>query len=313
MAENAKSIYLGDVIHPTWITYILGTTVFFLYLLMIMGTFVTSTGSGLACPDWPLCYGTVRPPLKLHIWFEWGHRLLGGLTGLLIGTSTLLVWSRFKGVTRFLTGVVTGLLLFGVLIGGMTVLIEAPYLDNFFRIATVSSHLIIATLVLISLVFVLRRVIGGRKVLDRGYYFFLFCMVYLQVILGILVRYSKASLACPDFPLCQGRLFPPLSSYTVMLHYSHRVVALSVVGLAVGLLYRAIRRGLQIRTPLITLSIVLLQASFGAMVVLTGMFLPVIILHGATGFLLLGWLAYQSAPFLFQYVRGIALEPRGGR
>ncbi len=57
--------------------FILGGSIVSAYILMVMGTFVTSTGSGLACPDWPLCYGTVSPPLELSIWFEWGHRLLG--------------------------------------------------------------------------------------------------------------------------------------------------------------------------------------------------------------------------------------------
>lgn len=311
MHKDIESLNLGSVLDTTRISYVLGATVFFLYLLMVMGTFVTSTGSGLACPDWPLCYGTVRPPLQLKIWFEWGHRLLGGLTGLLIAASTFLVWRKFRGFPRLLTGMVLGLLLLGVLIGGMTVLIEAPYLDSLFRIATVSSHLLIATLVLISLVFILRRIATGKQVDERGHYFLLFCAVYLQVILGILVRYSKASLACPDFPLCQGKIIPSLSNYTVILHFSHRAVAMIVILLTATLLYRAIRRKNGINTSLITFALILLQAAFGAMVVLTGMFLPVIVLHGATGFLLLGWLAYQSAPFLFKHARGRVMELRG--
>lgn len=311
MRKEIESLNMGGVLNTTKISYVLGTTVFFLYLLMVMGTFVTSTGSGLACPDWPLCYGTVRPPLQLNIWFEWGHRLLGGLTGLLIVTSTFLVWRKYRGIPRLLTGIVMGLLLLGVLIGGITVMIEAPYLDSLVRIATVSSHLLIATLVLISLVFILRRIAARKQVDERGRYFLLFCAVYLQVILGILVRYSKASLACPDFPLCQGKIIPSLSNYAVMLHFSHRAVAMIVMTLTAVLLYRAIRRKNGINTSLITFALILLQAAFGALVVLTGMFLPVIILHGATGFLLLGWLAYQSAPFLFEHTRGRVIELRG--
>src|SRR3990172_9405807 len=141
--DNARSLSLNTTIDTMKINTILGVTILFLYFLMIMGTFVTSTGSGLACPDWPLCYGSVPPPLKLSIWFEWGHRLLGGITGLLIMTSTLLVWRHYRGVPRLLTGIVVGLLLLAVLIGGITVLIEAPFLDTLIRIALVSSHLII--------------------------------------------------------------------------------------------------------------------------------------------------------------------------
>ena len=285
-----------DAINPT---YPIGLTILFLYLLMIMGAFVTSTGSGLACPDWPLCYGTVRPPFRIHVWFEWGHRLLGAVTASLLILSTVYVWMRYKGVARILTAVILGLLFLGVLIGGITVLTEAPYLDNFFRIAIVSSHLIIATMVLTSLIFTLRKISGNNNVAEKGYAFFLFCIVYLQVILGILVRYSKASLACPDFPLCQGQIIPNLGNSAVALHFTHRITAGAVLLFTVFMLYRAIKRNRGIRVAAITLSLVLLQAVIGISAVLTGMFLPVIIMHGATGFILLGWLAYQSAPFLF--------------
>ena len=316
--DNARSLSLSTMIDTTKVNTILGVTILFLYFLMVMGTFVTSTGSGLACPDWPLCYGSVTPPLKLSIWFEWGHRLLGGITGLLIITSTLLVWRRYRGVPRLLTGIVVGLLLTAVFIGGLTVLIEAPYLDSLIRIAIVSSHLIIATLVLISLLFILRRLHGRnlkvaatpetealpeeRHAGEKGYHFLLFCAVYFQVILGILVRYSKASLACPDFPLCQGKLIPSFSNYAVALHFSHRILALTVVLLTTILLVRAIQKRSGVETSFITFTLVLLQALFGILIVLTGMFLPLIIMHGATGFLLLGWLAYQAAPFLLRNI-----------
>src|SRR3990170_4736817 len=247
--NNTRSLSLSTTIDTTKLNTILGVTILFLYFLMVMGTFVTSTGSGLACPDWPLCYGSVTPPLKLSIWFEWGHRLLGGITGLLIITSTLLVWRHYRGVPRLL-----------------------------------------------------RRIAEERHVGESGYHFFLFCAVYFQVILGILVRYSKASLVCPDFPLCQGKVIPALSNYAVALHFSHRALALTVVLLTAILLVRAIRKRSGVETSFITLTLVLLQAVFGILIVLTGMFLPLIIMHGATGVLLLGWLAYQAAPFLFRNI-----------
>lgn len=304
-------INLKESIASTKTSYVLGITIFFMYLLMVMGTFVTSTGSGLACPDWPLCYGTVRPPFKMHIWFEWGHRLLGAITGTLIFTSAIIVWRRYKGAARFLVFTLASLLSIAVILGGITVLIEAPYLDNILRIATVSSHLIIATLVLISLVFLLRRVAKKQWSDMSGYYFMLFGAVYSQVILGILVRYSKASLACPDFPLCQGNIIPYFSDYAVVLHFSHRVMAMIVVLLTILLIRVSIKNGTGIEKSLLTLTIVLTQAVFGASIVLTGMFLPFIILHGATGFILLGWLAYQSAPYIFKNIRISNMEVRG--
>ncbi len=288
---------------------VLGATVLFTYLLMVMGTFVTSTGSGLACPDWPLCYGTVVPPLELAIWFEWSHRLLGGITSSLILVSTFVVWRYYKGLPRVFTSLMLSLLVVGVLLGGITVLIEAPLLSTFAHVAIISSHLIIATLVLICLLFTLRYVllskgkakgtVTGAKG-TRGYFRLLFGAVYLQVVLGIVVRYSGATLACPDVPLCGGKIIPDFSSYMVALHFTHRVSAVLILILAAALLYRAVKEGSGARSFAIALTLILFQATFGILIVVTQMFLPVIILHAATGFMLLGFLAYQSVPEFFR-------------
>jgi cytochrome c oxidase assembly protein subunit 15 len=265
-----------------------------------MGTLVTSTGSGLACPDWPLCYGSVRPPLQLNIWFEWGHRLLGATAGLLISLSTFFVWRNFKGTPRLLTGAILALLLSGILLGGVIVLVEAPILDNLLHTAIISSHLIISTLVLICLVFTFRYVVVRKNSFtSRGFYPLIFAVLYFQVILGILVRYSGASMACPDFPLCLGEVIPAFTHYKITLHFLHRIGALIVFLLTCFNLYRSIREMDGVFASAITFGLVLLQGLFGMSIVLTGMFLPFIILHGATGFLLLGWLAYLSMPYLF--------------
>jgi cytochrome c oxidase assembly protein subunit 15 len=282
---------------------ILGGAVISVYILMVVGAFVTSTGSGLACPDWPLCYGSVRPPLRLDIWFEWGHRLLGGLTGILIITSSVLVWRSYRGLPRYFMAAVVGFLCLTVLVGGIVVLTEAPLLDSLSRVAIVSSHLVISTLVLVFLVFTLSYVLKNGTVSRNRVYALLFGMVYVQVILGILVRYSGATLACPDFPLCNGRVIPHLTHYPVALHYFHRVFALLVFITSAAALLRAIRSGKAVLGFLFTFALVVLQVVFGILVVLTGMFLPVIILHGAPGFLLMGWLAYQSMPYFFPTVR----------
>ncbi|HLY23152.1 MAG TPA: heme o synthase [bacterium] len=50
---------------------------------------------------------------------------------------------------------------------------------------------------------------------------------YLLVLLGGLVRITGAGLACPDWPLCHGRLVPPLEGL-VLIEYGHRLLAASV-------------------------------------------------------------------------------------
>ena len=57
---------------------------FITWLLISLGAAVRLFGAGLACPDWPLCYGTLVPALTLPILLEVGHRYLASLLGLLI-------------------------------------------------------------------------------------------------------------------------------------------------------------------------------------------------------------------------------------
>src|SRR5258706_1456452 len=49
--------------------------------VIFAGAQVTSTGSGLAVPDWPLSYGMFFPPMVGGIFYEHGHRLVAGKFG----------------------------------------------------------------------------------------------------------------------------------------------------------------------------------------------------------------------------------------
>ncbi|MDH4227273.1 MAG: COX15/CtaA family protein [Deltaproteobacteria bacterium] len=289
----------------------LGITVASAYILMVVGTFVTSTGSGLGCPDWPLCHGTVAPPLEMQVWFEWGHRLLGALTGFLILYSTFVIWKSYKGTSLYLMLGVGGLLVAAVLFGGLIVHTEAPLLESFTHVLIISSHLLIAVVVFTLLIFVLRSVGPLGEDAGTGAYALIFTAIFMQVVVGIFVRYSSATLACPDFPLCHGSIIPDIMSQKIVLQVLHRAVAFSVLALAVVLFVRSVRKekSANARGLLFTIALIVLQGAFGAAVVFSSMFLPFIILHGATGFFLMGWLAYKSAPY-FLMRSGAAAEQR---
>ncbi|MDH5404692.1 MAG: COX15/CtaA family protein [Candidatus Heimdallarchaeota archaeon] len=71
------------------LTYLLVSSTF---ILILMGGYVKAIGAGLACPDWPLCYGVifpfnngeVYPYTPWQIFTEWFHRLFASLVGLLL-------------------------------------------------------------------------------------------------------------------------------------------------------------------------------------------------------------------------------------
>ena len=97
------------------------------FLLLIAGSVVTSTDSGLAVPDWPLSYGTLFPPMVGGIRFEHGHRLIASVVGLLIMLLSVWVWRieprrwvRRLGIAALAAVIVQGLL------GGITVLLLLP-------------------------------------------------------------------------------------------------------------------------------------------------------------------------------------------
>src|SRR2546428_7847457 len=57
-----------------------------MYGLIVLGSVVRTTGSGLACPDWPLCEGRIIPRLELPVMVEWLHRTPALGVSILVGT-----------------------------------------------------------------------------------------------------------------------------------------------------------------------------------------------------------------------------------
>ena len=61
------------------------------FCLIVLGALVRANDAGLACPDWPLCFGEVVPRMNVKIAFEWGHRVLAG--GVALGFAALATWT----------------------------------------------------------------------------------------------------------------------------------------------------------------------------------------------------------------------------
>ncbi len=68
------------------------------YLLITMGSVVCVSGSGLACPDWPGCFGQAIPPLQINAIIEYLHRFIAGLTTPFILAAAYLGWRRTRSI-----------------------------------------------------------------------------------------------------------------------------------------------------------------------------------------------------------------------
>src|SRR3989475_6594390 len=99
-------------------------TAVFAYLQTALGGFVRVSGSGLGCPDWPLCHGGPYPPADAHAIIEYSHRAVGSVTGILIIATVVLAWVVFRSrrplvawlATASLIGVVGEGILGGVVV-----------------------------------------------------------------------------------------------------------------------------------------------------------------------------------------------------
>lgn len=95
-------------------------------ILMAIGSATRVMDAGLACPDWPLCYGTLFPgqQMNLQVFLEWFHRLDAALIGVMaIALWGLSVWHRrsLPGWLPWAATLALGLIVFQGVLGGLTV------------------------------------------------------------------------------------------------------------------------------------------------------------------------------------------------
>ena len=117
--------------------------------LMAVGSATRVMNAGLACPDWPLCYGQLVPSqqMNLQVFLEWFHRLDASLIGLMaIGLVGLSVrWRQvLDGWVPWVAGFVLFLVVFQGVLGGLTV-------TQLLRFDIVTAHLGTALLVFCTL------------------------------------------------------------------------------------------------------------------------------------------------------------------
>ena len=95
--------------------------------LIFVGGMVTSTGSGLAVPDWPLSYGMLLPPMVGGVFYEHGHRMAAATVGflMLVLAAALSRFEKRKWVKN-LGWLTLGTVVLQGILGGMTVLFFLP-------------------------------------------------------------------------------------------------------------------------------------------------------------------------------------------
>jgi len=293
------------------------------FLLLVAGALVTSTGSGLAVPDWPLSYGRLMPPMVGGILYEHGHRLIAATVATMVGLQILVLgFGRTDKTTLRLGLAAFGAILGQALLGGMTVLFLLPP-------AVSSAHAGLAQIVFaLTATIALRTSLFWRRfseeapraavdpaALARASRLALWAAgaSYVQILLGAIVRHTGAGLAIPDWPLSFGKVLPTGAEWAatgVLAHFTHRTFAWVVVALVVAAAIALRRvRGVSGFGELSTLWLVLVaaQVMLGATSVWTGKAVAITSAHLAVGGLL--WITGVLAAVLLARLKALSTAP----
>ncbi|MBW2712946.1 MAG: COX15/CtaA family protein [Deltaproteobacteria bacterium] len=256
------------------------------FCLIVLGASVRANDAGLACPDWPLCFGELIPTINVKVAFEFGHRVLAGLvsTGLVI--LSIFAW-RQKPLRRLLTPRLVWvwiLLATQVIFGGLTVLLRlAPW--------TVSAHLILGNAFCLTLLWIARDIFEAgsepkrRPSLGIGVRVLACCVagcLLLQLVLGGFVSSYYAGLACTTFPTCNGDVIAPTFTGVVGLHVLHRLNGFLLLSGYALLVWRLRGQGSLGRLASMGFALVIVQIGLGIADVLLKIPVEITALHTAT-------------------------------
>ena len=263
-------------------------TSFSTLFLIFVGALVKSHEVGLSVPDWPTTYGKQMFAFPLSdmvggIFYEHGHRMIATIVGLF--TLIQAIWISFSNTPYWLKKL--GLLALGTVIvqglfGGITVLFFLPPVVSIIHGVLAQTFFIITIIIAYSLSLEQKnRNKHGQSIDIRTGSIIMFTLVYVQLILGALMRHTASGLAIPDFPTMGGLWFPTFSDimisninvtlfdmdwesvsrFQVIIHFVHRLGAIIVTTFIGYFLYK--------KYPKIKINNILNKSMWGIILVLS--------------------------------------------
>ncbi len=202
-------------------------TVLLTLLLIAIGSTVRTTGSGLGCPDWPLCHGRPYPPLERTAIIEYSHRTTAAVVGLLVLVQSIWTFVSFRRdrVLTWLAAISLPLLGLQAYLGRVTVQRELPP-------EVVAIHLCTALILvaLLGLIAGFANLGPGRTRLDsaerRGLArvtLIATAVTGIVLVIGAYTVATGAGYACSTWPSCAQAQIPFFSGGRLQdIHWLHR-------------------------------------------------------------------------------------------
>ena len=276
-----------------------------IFIQITLGAWIRLTGSGMSCPDWPLCYGMFIPTYSkiillenisysyYQIFLEWIHRanaaiLIGPLCLIL---SSIIIFNKSLSISfKKLSYALLVLLMIQGLLGGLTVFkSNIPW--------SVAIHLICAFL----LFYVVLNIILNISINEKNFLYIKNNIRVNIILSGIIAMITAslgsftskygASLSCSKWPKCNDSLFPNISSSFEVIHFSHRLLAFILIIFLVLIFYKLFKYLSKMSDffkiiYLLIPGIILLQVLVGALLIYFEVPIWMGVFHQASGLLL---------------------------
>ena len=276
----------------------LGINISTFILLMIGGT-VNPSGSSLACPDWPTCFGSYFPEMTGGVFYEHSHRIVATLVGFLtLIFCGLTFLKKYPFKIKLLASIQLILVIIQGTLGGITVLYGLP--------AAISTlHLMISLIYFCFTIYLTFCLFEGKVFSlywgDKSKVWFSLIatvLLYFQIVLGAVVRHQGAGRACgTDMLSCLGEFWPIW--LVQQIHMLHRYSGYTIFILLILGWYRSFKEfssfPLGIRLVFQSLPLLLvIQVILGILTVSSNIGLWITTFHMALACFILGmlWAGY---------------------
>ncbi len=293
-----------------------GLLLLLIFFQISLGSAVRLTGSGLSCPDWPLCYGLWFPDQdKLskisdvnfefyQVMLEWIHRFNAAA---FITPVTLLVFfvglkATKEKINQIILYIIILILLLQGLMGGFTVFDKnSPWSVAVHLGLALSFMFLVLKIFLVSLNI---KLVSGIPCITKKISTLIgaIIIVLATMLMGAIVSKSGSSLACDIWPLCSNDGVS-IFQHNKIIHLSHRILALISV-IFVFLIVNFFKDVVQYKIIFvlrnILISLIILQILIGATVIFTELNLFIAMFHQAIAVILfivlsfLFWFTLQS-------------------